>query len=90
MNALDVCMKYPCPYDVCCELPNMDDYTTVRNTIDRVVGCHGITCYDCWHIMKGEEKLTLKDREWVCLVCGSYHIRDINAAINILNKGLIA
>ena len=48
------------------------------------------TCNKCGHIMKGEEKLTLKDREWVCPVCGSYHIRDINAAINILNKGLIA
>lgn len=25
MNALDVCMKYPCPYDVCCELPNVEN-----------------------------------------------------------------
>ena len=48
------------------------------------------TCNKCGHIMKGEEKLTLKDREWVCPVCGSYHIRDVNAAINVLNKGLIA
>ena len=48
------------------------------------------TCHICGHIMAGKEKLTLKDREWVCPVCGSYHIRDVNAAINVLNKGLIA
>ena len=46
------------------------------------------TCHVCGHIMKGEEKLTLKDREWICPVCSSYNIRDVNAAINILNKGL--
>lgn len=48
------------------------------------------TCHVCGHIMVGKEKLTLKDREWVCPVCGSYHIRDVNAAINILHKGLVA
>lgn len=48
------------------------------------------TCHVCGHVMKGEEKLTLKDREWVCPTCGSHHIRDVNAAINILNKGLVA
>ena len=48
------------------------------------------TCHVCGHIMAGKEKLTLKDREWICPVCGSYHIRDVNAAINILKKGLVA
>ena len=35
----------------------MDDYTTVHNTLGRVVGCRGITCDDCWHmdINKREE-----------------------------------
>lgn len=48
------------------------------------------TCHICGHIMKEKEKLTLKDREWICPKCGSYHIRDVNAAINILHKGLVA
>ena len=48
------------------------------------------TCHVCGHVMKGEEKLTLRDREWTCPICGSHHIRDVNAAINILNKSLAA
>ena len=49
-------------------------------------------CHDCGNIMgqNGYQKLTLKDREWTCPVCGSFHIRDWNASINILekNKGI--
>ncbi|MYK16727.1 transposase [Candidatus Poribacteria bacterium] len=36
------------------------------------------------------EALTLSDRQWTCLECGSYHDRDINAAINILQAGIAA
>ena len=45
------------------------------------------TCHNCGYIMKGEEKLTLEIREWTCPVCGKHHIRDVNAAQNILAKG---
>ena len=48
------------------------------------------TCHDCGFIMGSGDtkKLTLKDREWTCPACQTYHIRDVNAAKNILSKGL--
>lgn len=42
-------------------------------------------CSNCEAI---NDLLTLKDREWACTNCGSFHDRDINAAINIKNLGL--
>lgn len=45
------------------------------------------TCSACGHVLKGDEKLTLNDREWDCRECGSHHDRDQNAAKNILAKG---
>jgi transposase len=38
------------------------------------------TCSRCGYI---KHDLTLKDREWLCPVCGEHHDRDVNAAINI-------
>lgn len=49
------------------------------------------TCSSCGYVCgsdKQHAKLTLKDRDWICPVCKTEHIRDVNAAINILNKGL--
>lgn len=34
------------------------------------------------------DKLTLRDREWICPHCGQIHDRDVNAAKNILRKGI--
>lgn len=45
------------------------------------------TCSDCGYIMKGEEHLGLDKREWTCPACHLHHIRDVNAAKNILAKG---
>jgi putative transposase len=43
-------------------------------------------CNSCGAI---NESLTLSDREWVCQKCGVKLDRDINAAINIKNDGLV-
>lgn len=48
------------------------------------------TCSEFGYVMKGEEKLTLGDREWMCPNCGAHHDRDTNAARNILKRGLQA
>ncbi|WP_235805919.1 RNA-guided endonuclease InsQ/TnpB family protein, partial [Levilactobacillus koreensis] len=45
------------------------------------------TCSDCGHVMAGKNKLTLA-RKWTCPNCGVFHVRDHNAAKNILAKGL--
>ena len=47
-------------------------------------------CHQCGSIMgqNSYKKLTLKDREWTCPICRMHHIRDWNAAVNILEKGL--
>lgn len=46
------------------------------------------TCSKCGYVLKGNEMLTLKDRKWVCPKCHTSHVRDTNAAVNILNRGL--
>ena len=43
------------------------------------------TCYKCGFI---KEDLTLADRNWVCPICGTQHDRDVNAAFELLNRGL--
>ena len=43
------------------------------------------TCNDCGYI---NHNLKLFDRSWVCPKCRKVHDRDINAAKNILNRGL--
>ena len=43
-------------------------------------------CSTCGTI--SDKKIVLGQEEWTCPNCGTYHIRDINSAINIKNKGL--
>ena len=42
----------------------------------------------CFHCDHKDGKKVLFVREWTCGNCGTHHDRDINAAINIKNKGL--
>lgn len=46
-------------------------------------------CQNCSFRMgtAGTKKLQLKDRVWKCPCCGQKHIRDYNAALNILARG---
>ena len=41
-------------------------------------------CHCCGYVYKN---LTLGEREWICPVCGEFHNRDVNAAINISIEG---
>ena len=46
------------------------------------------TCSKCDYVLQKGEKLTLKNREWTCPNCNTFHVRDHNAAKNILKKGI--
>ncbi|MFX0138352.1 MAG: zinc ribbon domain-containing protein [Candidatus Hodarchaeota archaeon] len=42
-------------------------------------------CSVCGYV---NNQLLLNERKWICSDCNTEHDRDINAAINIRNKGL--
>ncbi|WP_052446011.1 zinc ribbon domain-containing protein [Aeromonas fluvialis] len=44
-------------------------------------------CSDCGHKMP---EMPLHQRQWACPACGSEHDRDINAAMNIQQQGILA
>ncbi len=47
------------------------------------------TCSECGFVLPKEERLELSDREWTCPKCKSHHLRDHNAAKNILFRGMV-
>lgn len=47
------------------------------------------TCSACGYVSHGDTRITLGQEEWNCPKCGTHHIRDYNAAINIKNVGLL-
>lgn len=91
----DVCSKQKrnmnrSQYDVSwAEFFRMLDYKAkwYGNTIIKVPSDYPSSriCHSCG---KQQEKLDPRIRKWKCPACGETHDRDINAAINILNKGL--
>ena len=58
-------------------------YGVTVHKIDRFYPCSK-TC-ECGYVNK---KLKLSDREWVCPDCGKVNNRDLNAAENILRRGI--
>ena len=46
------------------------------------------TCSSCGYVREGDNKLTLNDKVYICPICGLELNRDINAAINIRNRGI--
>lgn len=55
-------------------------------SFERVSARH--TSQDCSGCGYRNTNLTLAIRAWVCPVCGATHDRDVNAAINIKNRGI--
>lgn len=45
------------------------------------------TCSVCQYV---NERLSLRDRHWVCPKCGTSHDRDLNASVNILRQGIVS
>ena len=46
------------------------------------------TCSGCGYVLRKDERLTLKDREWTCPSCGAHHDRDNNSAKVVLGRGM--
>ena len=73
-------------YEFCCQLEyKCSWYDKKFVQIDTYFASSQI-CSNCG--FKNSDVKNLDVREWTCLECGKYHDRDINAATNILNKGL--
>ena len=60
-------------------------YKKVIVTVDRFFPSSQL-CSACGAQWSGTKNLAV--RKWICPACGAVHIRDVNAAKNILNEGL--
>jgi IS605 OrfB family transposase len=45
------------------------------------------TCSRCGSVGGPKGQTGLNEREWTCSECGAWHDRDVNSALNILNRG---
>lgn len=61
-------------------------YGTVLEKIDRFFPSSK-TCYSCGNI---KHDLNLRDRIYICEICGYQESRDLNAAQNILREGILS
>lgn len=61
-------------------------YGTIVHQIDRFYPSSK-TCSCCGYVKKD---LDLRDREWTCPICGTWHERDENASVNILREGILS
>lgn len=57
-----------------------------RKTVKVDAHYTSMTCHCCGNVLT--KKLATSIREWTCPKCGAHHDRDVNAAKNILKRGL--
>ena len=60
-------------------------YGCLVNKVDRFFPSSK-TCNKCGYI---NNRLSIKNREWICSNCNTHHDRDVNAAINIREYGRV-
>ncbi len=68
----------------------MLEYKAVRHQVLFAVVDERFTtqaCHECGSIAGPKGQTGLNEREWDCPDCGAHHLRDVNAAINIRERG---
>ena len=68
----------------------MLEYKAIRHQVLFAVVDERFTtqaCHECGSIAGPKGQTGLNEREWDCPDCGAHHLRDVNAAINIRERG---